>query len=238
MNEPSSTIHWLVQSATEESDLARGVAPLDLLHPAETTRFGALKTRKRRSDWLIGRWTAKRLLQTLIEREWQVSLPLNAIAVCADASGAPRLMADCGFGIADWAVSISHARQRGFCAASSAASIGLGADIEHIELRDWRFVEDYFTPGEIDRVRVAAPDQRETLITAIWGAKEAAVKALHCGLTIDTRRVECAIDPFVIAGSDWVEFTIECRRGYIQHLRGWWRVWEDFVLTLAVTTED
>lgn len=227
-------IQWLVQTATEYSDLARGIAPPGLLHPVEQRRLAELKLSKRRSEWLIGRWTAKHLLQACLERDLKLRLPLNAIGIYNDARGAPVAMADGGSRIVEWAISISHSHEHGFSAALPDTSIGLGADIEHIELRDWRFVEDYFTPDEIDRVRVAPIERRETFITAIWSAKEAALKALRLGLTIDTRRVHCAIDPRRYSDHDWLEFSITCASSYTAILRGWWRMWEDSVLTVAV----
>ena len=229
-------IQWLVQSTTEHSDLARGIAPPGLLHPAEQCRLAALKLRKRRSEWLIGRWTAKHLLQACLERDLHVHLPLSAIGIYQDARGAPVAMADCGSRIAEWSISISHSHDCGFSAAVPDGALGLGADIEHIELREWRFVEDYFTPGEIERVRLAPIEQRETLITAIWSAKEAALKALRLGLTIDTRRVHCAIDPRRFANHDWLEFNITCTSSYTETLCGWWRTWGEYVLTMAIAT--
>jgi 4'-phosphopantetheinyl transferase len=174
-------IQWLVQSTTEHSDLARGIAPPGLLHPVEQRRLEALKLGKRRSEWLIGRWTAKHLLQACLERDLNVRLPLNAIGIYNDARGAPVAMVDCGSHIAEWAISISHSHAYGFSAALPDGAIGLGADIEHVELREWRFVEDYFTPDEIGRVRVAPIEQRETLITAIWSAEEAALGSFATG---------------------------------------------------------
>jgi 4'-phosphopantetheinyl transferase len=227
-------IHWLVQSTTEHSDLACGVAPPGLLHPVEQRRLAELKLSKRRSEWLIGRWTAKHLLQACLERDWHVHLPLCAIEIYNDARGAPIAMVDCGSWVAEWAISISHSHDRGFSAALTDGAIGLGADIEHIELRERHFVEDYFTPDEIERVRVAPIEQRETLIIAIWSAKEAALKALRLGLTIDTRRVHCAIDPRRYSDRGWLEFSITCIPSYTGTLRGWWRTWGDYVLTLAV----
>jgi len=227
-------IHWLVQSATEYSDLSRGIAPPGLLHPVEQHRLAELKLSKRRSEWLIGRWTAKHLLQACIDRELNLRLPLNAIGIYNDAHGVPVAMVDCGGRIAEWAISISHSHDRGFSAALPDASIGLGADIEYIEPREWRFVEDYYTPDEIERVHVAPIEQRATFITAIWSAKEAALKALRLGLTIDTRRVNCAIDPRRYPWQQWLEFRITCTPGYTETLRGWWRTWDDFILTMAV----
>ena len=227
-------IRWLVQSATEYSDLARGIAPPGLLRPAEQHRLAELKLSKRRSEWLIGRWTAKHLLQACLEHDLNLRLPLDAIGIYNDARGAPVAMVDCGNRIAEWAISISHSHGCGFSAALQDGAIGLGADIEHIEQREWRFVEDYFTSDEIDRVHVAPIAQRETLITAIWSAKEAALKALRLGLTIDTRRVHCAIDPRCDSAHDWLEFSITFTPGCVETLRGWWRTWGEHVLTVAV----
>jgi 4'-phosphopantetheinyl transferase len=227
-------IQWLVQSVTEHHDLLRGIAPPGLLHPAEQRRLAELKLSKRRSEWLIGRWTAKHLLQACLECDLNLRLPLSAIGIYNDARGAPVAMVDCGNRIAEWTISISHSHACGFSAALPDSTIGLGADIEHIELREWRFVEDYFTPDEIERVRVAPIEQREKLITAIWSAKESALKALRLGLTVDTRRVNCAIDPRRYSDRDWLEFSITCTPSYTETLRGWWRTWGDYVLSTAI----
>ncbi len=227
-------IRWLVQSATEHHDLARGIAPPGLLQPVEQRHLAELKLGKRRSEWLIGRWTAKHLLQACLQHDLNVHLPLDAIGIYNDARGAPTAMVDCGSRIAEWAISISHSRASGFSAALPDGALGLGADIEHIERREQCFVEDYFTPDEIDRVHVASSEQRETLITAIWSAKEAALKALRLGLTSDTRRVHCAIDPRHYPDHAWLEFNITYTPSYTKHLRGWWRTWGAFVLTAAI----
>jgi phosphopantetheinyl transferase len=136
----------------------------------------------------------------------------------------------------DWIISISHSHNTAFCATLPAHSTpcGLGADIEHVDAREWRFVEDYFTADEIDRVRRVPGSQRDTFITAIWSAKESALKALHLGLTIDTRRVNCAIDPRRCDTADWLTFEITCSRTFTERLQGWWRMRNDYVLTLAV----
>jgi 4'-phosphopantetheinyl transferase len=233
-NRKSIMIQWLVQSAAEHRDLSRGIAPPGLLCPGEQRRLAELKLSKRRREWLIGRWTAKHLLQACLEHDLNVHLPLNAIGIYNDARGAPVARVDCGSRIAEWAISISHSQACGFSAALPDGAIGLGADIEHVELREWCFVEDYFTSDEIDRVYAAPVEQRKTLITAIWSAKEAALKALRLGLTLDTRRVHCAIDPRHCSGQDWLAFNITCTPSYTEPLRAWWRTWGDYVLTVAI----
>jgi 4'-phosphopantetheinyl transferase len=225
-------IQWLIRSVEQNSDLAQGIAPPNMLHPVEQRRLSSLRVTKRRREWLLGRWTAKQLLQTCLAQERHVRLPLESIAIYNDAAGVPvALVQD-----QEWIISISHSHNVAFCATlpADARACGLGADIEHIESRAERFVEDYFTSAEIDRVRRAPETRRDTFITAIWSAKEAALKALQLGLTIDTRRVNCAIDPQQYHATDWLAFEITCERTYTERLHGWWRIWNDHVLTLAV----
>ena len=94
-------IDWLIQSTTGHPALARGIAPAGLLSEQEQLRLIELKTIKRRSDWLIGRWTAKHLIQSYIERQNGVQPLMNTLTVVNDPAGAPRIIADCRLQIAD-----------------------------------------------------------------------------------------------------------------------------------------
>ncbi len=243
-------IYWLVQSTSDHPDLARGVAPVGLLSDSEQDRLAALKIDKRRRDWLLGRWTAKRLIQSYVERQTGLRLPLDAIAIEAEPSGAPRVeFRNQRLAIGDWPVlpqssianlqslslSISHSGDRAFCALVQNGSIG--ADIERIESRDWQFVEDYFTADEVLQVRQAPAEQYETVVTAIWSAKEAALKALRLGLTVDIRSVSCLF-PALEMVNDWIAFDIIYDRHLLEladipWLAGRWRRRGDFVLTVA-----
>jgi 4'-phosphopantetheinyl transferase len=92
-------IHWLIQSIAGHPALARGIAPAGLLSEQEQQRLIELKTVKRRSDWLIGRWTAKHLIQAYIERQTGVQPPLHSLTVTNDPDGAPRPIFDFCFTI-------------------------------------------------------------------------------------------------------------------------------------------
>jgi 4'-phosphopantetheinyl transferase len=117
-------------------------------------------------------------------------------------------------------------------------STRIGADIEKVERRSQGFVEDYFTPRERDQVLAASPAARDTLTTLIWSAKEAALKALRLGLTVDTRSVSCIPSAFAHIQPDWAPLRVNCgpdlpgERGQITS--GWWRLWNGYVLTLAL----
>ncbi|MCG8349434.1 MAG: hypothetical protein MI924_16835, partial [Chloroflexales bacterium] len=82
-------IHWLVQSSTTQPDLHAGVAPNDMLSHDEQCQLAKLQVKKRRKDWLLGRWTVKHLLQSYIKQQTDVQLPLCAIVIDNDADGAP-----------------------------------------------------------------------------------------------------------------------------------------------------
>jgi 4'-phosphopantetheinyl transferase len=136
----------------------------------------------------------------------------------------------------------------------------VGADIEHIEPRPWRFVEDYFTADEIDQVRAAPAGLQDTLVTAIWSGKEAVLKALRVGLTVDTRAVSCffqepsgaweAADAETVPTDrtgGWIPFQIRKapqpeddrpNDGRMAVWTGWWRTMEGSVLTLAVLRDE
>lgn len=246
-------IDWLVQSTADHTDLAQGIAPVGLLGPAEQARMASFKIEKRRRDWLLGRWTAKRLVQAAVECRTGQRLPLDKITIVREPDGSPRIIVDCKLPIADYGqarsnhnlqsaignlqLSISHSRNRAFCALNSAAGVGIGADIEHIEPRSPAFVADYFTPDERALVEHAPADARPTLVTAIWSAKEAALKVLRTGLAVDTRSVECALRwPPPTKG--WGAFAIRCDQRLLGDtaapaLTGWWRVTGQYVLTIA-----
>lgn len=224
-------IEWLVQTAADLPAAGEG-----LLGPDERRAYAALRTEKRRQEWLLGRWTAKLLLQRLIRARCGETVPLAALQVLNGRTRAPVVRCD---GVAELPVlSVSHSNRHAFCAALERPSPPIGADIERIEPRSATFVADYFTAAERALVAQAPPDLQATAVTAIWSAKEAALKALQVGLSIDTRRVTCLVR-VETAVADWTPFAIEVdwddklRQHGQSELRGWWRVQEGFVLTLV-----
>ena len=78
-------IQWLVQDHSAHPALAGGGVPAGLLTPAELTRYQSLAGDKRRRDWLLGRWTAKRLLQAVLDG----TPALDGIELDNDSNGVP-----------------------------------------------------------------------------------------------------------------------------------------------------
>lgn len=235
-------IEWLIQSVGAHPDLARAIAPPGLLGPSELRRLAELKIEKRRRDWLLGRWTAKHLLQSYVERQTGIRPPLDALVVASDPDGAPRLIVDRGLNlqsaIGNLQLSISHCDGHALCAIDSSAGSQIGADIELVEPRSPQFAEDYFTEQELAQVRAAPPAERDTVTTLIWSAKEAALKALRLGLTVDTRSVSCALAPPDGFPATWSPLTVRCVAELPGAdggaLAGWWRLADTYVLTIVV----
>jgi 4'-phosphopantetheinyl transferase len=178
-------IYWHVCPA--EDCAAGNAAQLDFLSASERKTFDRLRFPKRRQEWLLGRWTAKQLLQRSLNAYRGV--PLAGISVNNDPDGAPYLSVE-GEGRLPASLSISHRAGRAVCALSPAMSPSIGVDVEHVEPRAASFVNDFFTADEARRVWACSEVQRDTLVTAIWSAKESVLKGLRKGLRLDTRSVE------------------------------------------------
>lgn len=222
-------ITWLTQT---ERDLP-ALAPSAWLSLPERERLAALRVEKRRREWLLGRWTARRLIQRHLAESGLACDPRD-LEIVAAPSGAPTIGAcqpAVQAALDGWHLTISHSQGRALCALARTPAIG--ADIEQVAPRHPAFAGDYFTPIERAAVAAAPPERRELLITAIWSAKEAALKALRLGLSVDTRRVECRVAP--ASGGAWATVALSCDPILeAPPLRGWWRVSEGYVLTLAV----
>ena len=180
---------------------------------------------KRRADWRLGRWTAKRV----VARLGSAGDPAR-VSILADASGAPVASND-GNRLA-LTVSISHAAGHGLCMVVP-APYAMGCDIEAIAERSAAFVGDYFTVAEQAAVASADARLQPILATLVWSAKEAALKALREGLRLDTRAVEVVLGRGPTA-AHWQPMTVIVPATN-RRFAGWWRREQDFVLTVAAS---
>jgi 4'-phosphopantetheinyl transferase len=170
-------VRWFEQSQAEVPAHQRWLSAWETLHVER------LRIPKRRSDWLLGRWTAKR---ALAESLGWISVPetLSRIEVWPALSGAPQPFVDGS--PPSLSMSLSHAGGRAACAVGP-VDVAVGCDLEVVEPRSDAFVADYFTGEEQAALREISDDQRTERITAIWSAKESALKAMQVGLRVDTR---------------------------------------------------
>lgn len=209
-------VHWLEQT---EGDVPAGN---DWLGPSEIARLSSMRFAKRRNDWRLGRWTAKRALA--------VYLQAPGAEVRAAPSGAPEVFV--AGEPAPVTISLSHRAGRAICAVAP-PGVALGCDLEIIEPRSTGFAADYFTAEEQALVTQVPAAAQARLLALIWSAKESALKALREGLRLDTREV--AVDPgeaqWGTQEGVWHPLTVRHSGGAI--FRGWWQQTGDVVRTLV-----
>ncbi len=199
----------------------------DGLGPAERSILLRLHAPRRRRDFRVGRFAAKRAIALLEEGEGFVSPA--PIEILPGPDGAPRPFRD-GASLAV-AVSISHSD--GWASAAVHFGSGpLGCDLERIEARSSAFLDDYLTPGERAFVAKGHDSDGALFATLVWSAKEAVMKALHEGLRLAPASVEVipALHPASEAG--WRRFSVSAPSAPAG-LNGFWRTVRELVLTVA-----
>jgi len=216
--------YWLAQSSHEVPD-GNG-----WLSPREAQCFDRLRFPKRRADWRLGRWTAKRAVSGHLGLP-QSPAALAAIEVLPSPSGAPEVYVSGR--PAPVTISLSHSGSAGFCAVAG-LGVELGCDVETVAARSPAFLADYFTVEEQALVARTPPGERDLLTTMLWSAKESVLKALRSGLRADTRWVNVTSSP-ASPGSWWPLHACHIS-GRI--FRGWWRETAGFVWTVVAEPLD
>ncbi len=195
----------------------------------EQVVLGRLRVPKRRDDWRLGRYAAKRLLAPLAGIGRGAS-ELERIEILAASDGAPSAHLDGEPW--DLALSISHAGSRGL-AACAPAGTALGCDIECVEPRSPAFVDTFFCDRERSLCAEARSGQAALLTNAIWSAKESVLKALRIGLRADTRSVEAIPMGWEDRAARWRPVVLHVAAPF--ELCGWWHALGGSVVTLAAS---
>lgn len=197
------------------------------LSPAEQQKLAGMRFPRRRDEWLLGRWTARRLL--LACAPGCAGLEADQITIENEPGGAPRVLLP-GGALLSGCLSISHRAGAAFCA--YAPTLPVGADLEWIEPRSLAFINDYLTPAEAARALALLEPQRAHWANLAWSAKEAALKALRTGLTVDSRAVEVLRD-YPPAEPGWGRLEMRSGLPGLAGLQGFWQQQGGYLLTLA-----
>lgn len=199
----------------------------DWLNPGERARISRMRFAKRRSDWRLGRWTAKCAVATYMH------LPIDPrifqdLEIRSSPSGAPEVFRENR--PVDVTISLSHRDGRGVCAAAPRWVL-LGCDLERVEPHSPVFVADYFTGPERGMVAAAPLTLRNRLPALLWSAKESLLKAFGLGLRLDTRALNVSPDSaFNLSCVCWQPLQVYTRDS-VYH--GWWCERDQFVRTLV-----
>jgi 4'-phosphopantetheinyl transferase len=214
--------------------LARGEIDLPghmaWLSPREREYLATIRFTKRRLEYLTRRWTAKHAVQAVLDGSTPDPDRLASIEIEHHPSGAPWVAVDGAPVAAE--ISITDRAGWAVCLVGVPANgQRIGIDLELVEPRSGRFVDDYLTPAERAYVHSrTTADDRDAAANLLWSAKEAALKVLQVGLRADTRTVEVTVaDPTRSDG--WAPLTIVGRGS--DRFHGWWRRDGAFVLTVT-----
>jgi 4'-phosphopantetheinyl transferase len=205
----------------------------DWLSATEDERVKTLRFTKRRTEWLVARWTAKNALAAILglpsDRRTLARLEIRSI-LQGPARGAPEVFLD-GVRLA---TSVSLTDRAGWAVCALAESAGIGCDLELVEPRSQGFVRDFFLPGE---QRLVSDPPFETsfdlMANLIWSAKESALKVLRTGLRRDTRSVQVVLPPDASEGG-WRALITRAEEGAV--FTGWWRQYGTFLLTMVASS--
>jgi 4'-phosphopantetheinyl transferase len=214
-------VYWLEQTETDVP------ADNDWLSANEATCLNGMRFAKRRADWRLGRWTAKRALSICLDLPAHPQV-FRKMDIRPAPSGAPEVF----FVNQPAAVTISLSHRDGMAACAVAMSgVDMGCDLEMIEPRSDAFVADYFTIEEQALVARASAAGRPRLLALLWSAKESALKALHEGLRLDTRSV--IVSPFAASFdlNGWSPLQVRYTGGQIFH--GWWQNTDNILRTVV-----
>lgn len=155
------------------------------LSARERTVLAGLRFERRRADWLLGRWAAKRAVAAWLRLGGGEPPELHGVEILAATDGAPEVFVH---GEPGPSLSLSHRQGEALVAVADPATL-VGCDLEWIEARSDAFVADYLTPSEQALV-AAVPESRDLAANLLWSAKEATLKLLRQGLRRDPRWVE------------------------------------------------
>ena len=215
-------VYWLEQG---DGDVPCGD---QWLSDGERARFNGLHIPKRRADWRLGRWTAKCATSGYLDLSGDPD-GLAAVELLPAPSGAPEVFLHGR--AAPVVLSLSHSHGTGLCAIAQAGG-EVGCDLETVESRSPEFLADYFTDEEQRLVAQTPAVRRDQLLTLLWSAKESVLKALGCGLRLDTRSVNTAPADFLQThGGEWRRVSAVHMSGRTFH--GWWRESRDLVYTVV-----
>ncbi len=203
-------VYWLEQT---QEDLP---AEDFWLSAAEIARMNSMRFPKRRADWRLGRWTAKRAFAAYLDIPAHTRLLLDT-EIRPNASGAPELFF--ANELAEVSISITHCGGRAACAIAG-SDVVLGCDMETIEPRSDRFIADYFTREERAFIAQTPAADGPRVVALLWSAKESALKALQEGLRLDTRSVAVTlVDPGIHGEDGWYPLHVRAQSGEL--FRGW-----------------
>lgn len=228
IKEKQSIVYWTAVSFDQI-----GVDDLGWLSKQEKQHYETFRFTKRRDEWLMGRWAAKKLLSSVYPSFNGVAM--NEISIMNEFNGSPYVLVY-GFRVPG-VLSLTHREGLACAAWISDYSVKIGIDLEFVETKPDVFIHDYFTPEESQLVFAAKESQRALAASLVWSVKESLLKALQTGLRLDTREVAVTV-PALETSDQWKSIQVDHCAKHTGFVNAAWRSIGDFVLTCAALGES
>jgi len=201
-----------------DSSAAAGCDLSQLLTPGEQARASRFTRAEDRLRFQLGRAATRCILGRYL------GLAPSAVVIDPDRHGKPQLNA--------WLVpveprvhfNVSHSG--GWIVAAFAVSYPVGIDIEQIrpEAVSEELKAYFMSDGERRSLRSLPPARQAAAFFKCWTSKEALLKGLGLGVTVDLKGIEVSVDPDLPAellaappgllASGWQLRTLECSPSY------------------------
>jgi 4'-phosphopantetheinyl transferase len=171
---PGGIDAWLV-----DLDRYASIVPMDGLQADELARAQAFHFARDRFRFMAGRHALRRLLATTL------GATPGELRLVADSFGKPRLEHD-----ADrLQFNLSHSGPIAIIALSTGVAIGIDIELLKPVADVDALAERHFTRDERQLLAAASAETRDCTFLHCWTRKEACLKALGVGLTVDSRDV-------------------------------------------------
>jgi|WetSurMetagenome_2_1015567.scaffolds.fasta_scaffold251282_2 phosphopantetheine--protein transferase-like protein len=194
---------------------------------AEYSRFRVIK---RQFEWICSRIISKNMIKQILKDE---KLNFPDIRIQKEESGQPYIYLT-DQGRLEGKFSLSHSNDYVFCGYSTEKDLKFGLDLEKIEERSLDFIQDYFTPREIERYQFLDGNDKFEYTTMVWSAKESVLKTLGLGLSIDTRKVEIIPleDLSRLIGWNSCSVNLENKMNFIGNV--YWQKIDGYIRTICI----
>jgi 4'-phosphopantetheinyl transferase len=186
---PTVTVHRIFLDQPEQI-----VQRLALcLSPEEQARANRFHFERDRRSYTVARAALRHILG------FALGLPAAVVGFAYGAHGKP-LLAGAGTAQPDLQFNLSHSGSWALAAVVRERHVGV--DIEHLRaIREFQALADrFYAPREAALLQRLTEETRPAAFYRAWTCKEAYVKALGAGLTLDTRVIEVRLLPGQPAG--------------------------------------
>lgn len=194
---------WQLRLDVPAAELARLT---DFLAPVERERAARFRFRRDRDRYVAGRGQLRRVLGELTETH-----PAK-LRLTTNAFGKPQLP---GSG---WFFNLAHAEGTALLAAASTGPVGVDLEpTQAVPDRDL-VATSFFSDREVTALRQLPESERDAAFLRCWTRKEAYVKAVGGGLSMDLRDFAVALDAGELPAMVWSRDPAEAGRWSVTDL--------------------